>query len=65
MMSRVMKNGGVKKGTGSGDLLSQLSVDGQHLWMADKGEGQNRDGVGCLKAKHTKGQQESQQRRHN
>lgn len=47
----------VKKWTRSGDLLSQLGVDGQHLWMADKGEGQDWDGVGCLKAKHTKGQQ--------
>lgn len=65
MTSGVIKKRGVKEWTRRGDVLSQLRVDGQHLWVADKGERQDWDGVGCLKAKHTKGQQEGRQRRHN
>lgn len=32
-----------------GDILAQLCVDGQHLWVAHKGERQDGDGVGRLK----------------
>lgn len=28
--------------------LFELAVDGQHLWVADKGKGQDGDGVGRL-----------------
>lgn len=33
------------------NLLSELSVDGEHLRVADKGECQDWDGVCCLKDK--------------
>lgn len=32
-----------------GDVLAQLCVDGQDLWVAHKGERQDGDGVGRLK----------------
>lgn len=38
-------------------LLFQLAVDRQDLGVADKGEGQNGDGVRRLEAKDTEGQQ--------
>lgn len=34
---------------GRGDILAQLCVDGQDLWVAHKGERQDGDGVGRLK----------------
>ena len=35
------------------DLLSQFCVNGQHLWVTDKGESQDGNGVGCLEDKQT------------